>query len=654
MTWFQAIPALFASACILFIPGAILARAAGARGMAWLATAAPLSVSLVGVGALASHTLQLRWTPVFLAGFTLCATALVWGLRRTLSAGRPETPPSRWGRPSKAVFLGTFAGLAFGATVITVRFMRMFVGPGNISQTFDNVFHLSAIRFILDSGNGSSLAIGSLSTSGPQQFYPAAWHDVVALVVQVSNVPIPVAVNVVNIVIGALVWTISGMYLATRVAGIRPAVLLMTGILAGSFGAFPYLLVDFGVLYPNFLGIALLPAFIALAADVLGLSMPPSPGVLKGGLLLALGAPGLALAHPNSLMALGAFVVPMLLYWLMRLLTGRGRCRTYWLHATFALLVVGLYLTLLVLAWKRFRPSRAGSTWPPNQSISAAVQDALTNSPAEIPLSSVLVVLTAIGFVAICTQLKRLWLLGPYLVGVTLFVVVSGFPAGPFRDALTGVFFNDSKRLAAMLPVIALPLTAVGGVWLLDRLASFLPRPLESSKLLRRTVSTAGILITLTIGIAGQNTSIGFIQDKTIRDYAVTPDSPLLSPDKAALLARADSKIPDGATVIVNPATGASLVYALANRNVILPTLTSPASPGVITLLGNLQELPTNPEVCNAVRKLNAFYVLDFGNKQIIDMGLPIPSSEALANTAGLTLLDQQGAAKLYRIDGCR
>jgi len=656
MTWFQTIDAFLASACILFVPGAILARAVGARGMAWLATAAPLSVSLAAVGPLAAHALEVHWTPVFLAEFTLCAAVLAWGVRHVFWALRPRIQRPRWALPSKPVFLATLGGLAFGAMVITVRFMRMFVGPENISQTFDNVFHLSEIRFILESGNGSSLSIGSLSASGPDQFYPAAWHDIVALVVQVSNAPIPVAVNTVDIVIGALVWTISGMYLSTRVAGMRPAILLMTGVLSGAFGAFPYLLVNFGVLYPNFLGIALLPAFVALAADVLRLSVPSSPGVVKGAILLAMGAPGLALAHPNVLMALGAFVVPLLLFWVVRLIASRGNHRNLWTHLAFSLLALsatGLYLALLALAWGRFRPSSAGSFWKPTQSIPGALRDALTTAPLDVPLSWVAVVLTAVGLVAICTKLDRLWLLGPYLVGVWLFVVASGYPSGPFRDAITGVFFNDSNRLAAMLPVVALPLAAVGTVWILELVAALIPRTIRNSRPVRLSMAAATILVAAGVGLAAQNNSIQSIQDQTILDYAVTPDSPLLSPDKAALLARADSRIPIGATVIASPTTGASLVYALEDRNVILPAITSRPTAEIYVVLQQLPELAQNPAVCGAVRKLNAYYVLDFGGKQILDMTLPFPSSEALAGTPGLTLIDQQGAAKLYRIDGC-
>ena len=48
----------------------------------------------------------------------------------------------------------------------------------------------------------------------------------------------------------------------------RPLALLVAAVMAGSFSAFPILLLNWGVLYPNFLSVALLPALLAAARSI--------------------------------------------------------------------------------------------------------------------------------------------------------------------------------------------------------------------------------------------------------------------------------------------------------------------------------------------------------------------------------------------------
>ncbi|MDD0858805.1 hypothetical protein NHF46_15765 [Arthrobacter alpinus] len=285
----------------------------------------------------------------------------------------------------KATVAGLLGGLGFGAIILGWRMTRIFITPENISQTYDNVFHLNAVRFILDTGNGSSLRLATLDPSGPGSFYPAVWHDLVSLVVQLSGSSIPVGLNAVNLVLGAVVWTISVMYLATRVLGSRPAVYLVTGSLAGAFSAFPYLLLGFGVLYPNFLAITLLPVAVALLTDVLRVSTVSHPGWLRGGILLLVILPGVTLSHPNIAMAFAVFAIPIIAIWLYKQVRA---CLNHdlairWLAAS--LVATAGYLLALQFAWEKFRPSKEASSWAPRQTIAQALGEGLANAPLGSP-----------------------------------------------------------------------------------------------------------------------------------------------------------------------------------------------------------------------------------------------------------------------------
>nr|WP_269937157.1 DUF6541 family protein [Arthrobacter sp. HY1533] len=621
--------------------------------MTWLGVSAPLSMSLVGVGAIATQMVNVRWSLLALALVTLLASGAGLGLRYVLVI-RKSAPAPLWIRPTPGMVAGMLAGLGFGAGVIAWRFTRMFIHPGNISQSYDNVFHLNAIRYIIDSGNGSSRFLGTLEAGGGTSFYPGAWHDLVALVAQGSQVSIPVAINSVNIVLGALVWTVSSMYLASRIAGTRPATLLVTGALAGAFAAFPYLLVDFGVLYPNFLAIAVLPAMIALGCDALGLSSSSAPHPVLAWVLLATAAPGLALAHPNVFLAMAAFAVPMLLFWLVLQSIRKYRKSAGWLQYGGSVVAVAAYLVLLLTVWEKVRPSKAASFWPPTQTIAQAFGEAISSAPQRGPISWVILSLTALGLLAISRDGKKLWFLGVYAVGVMFYVVVSGFATGDLRSFITGVFYNDSFRLAAMLPVAALPLTVLGAVWLFSSLLERVPTRWRESRAIWCSILVLGSAAALATGIAAQDNSVDTAQDKGFNMYELTPDSLLLSTDEAKLISRASASIPEGSTVIGNPATGASLVYALANRNVILPAVASSPSTDDKIVTERLGQILADPTVCEAVERLNSFYVLDFGEKAVNNIVIPFPTSEELAANPGLTLLDQEGPAKLYKINACR
>lgn len=654
MTWLQTLPTLCISALMIFLPGAIWARCLGARGMMWLGMSAPLSISLIGVGAIVAKEVHIGWSVLALVAVTLLASAISLAVRLVLMhRGLVAHAPS-WTYPAVTTTAALGVGLLFGAATIMWRFTRMFITPENISQTYDNVFHLNAVRFIIESGNGSSLFLGSLEIAGPPSFYPGAWHDLVALVVETGNSSVPVGVNSVNMVIGALVWTVSSMYLATRLTGTRPAILLMTGALAGAFSAFPYLLMEFGVLYPNFLAIAILPAMIAVTTDALRISAQPAPSLLVAWIILVLAIPGLALAHPSVFLAFGAFALPLFLTWLAKLLLQLRRQGRRWYRYVAPVSFVLIYTTVLLLVWQRVRPSEKASFWPPTQTISQAFGEAIANAPQRGPMSWMIVSLTIIGLYALLKERKQWWHLGVFAIGIMFYVVVSGFAETDLRSFITGVFYNDSFRLAALLPVAALPLTAFGAVRIYDTIRPQLTPQLGGRTFPRSIVVVGWTLIGLSIGVLAQDNSVDTAQNRGTRVYQMTAESSLLSVDEATLISRADSKIPEGATVIANPATGASLVYALANRHVILPAVGSRPSPDDKLVIQQLGELQPSAAVCGAVARLDAFYILDFGDKSINNMHIPFPESQALASNPGLELVDQEGSAKLYRIESCQ
>lgn len=655
MTWLETIPTIFVAGLIIFVPGALLGRCLGARGLTWAATSAPLTVSLVSLGAILAQKLHVDFSIYVVVAVTVLTCLLTLAIRVPILARRRKDSPEGtvWVRPERTLVLAVIAGMGAAALILFIRFIKIFIAPENISQTYDNVFHLNAIRFILNTGNGSSLSIASLGESSTSNFYPAAWHDVVALVVGTMGVPIPVGVNAVNIILGTFVWTISCMFLASRVLGTRPATFLVTGALVAGFNAFPYLLLEFGVLYPNFLAITLLPVLMALVADLLKLSREPSRAPWLTVVLLAASAPGLALAHPNALLALGVFVLSPLLAWLVvqTYKTMKRQITVKLLVGSVAL--VAVYVLVLSQVWGVARPSKKASDWPPFQTVPQAIGEALTNAPIGRVLPWLVALLTAAGIYAVFRHRKGYWLLGAFAISSFLFVVVSAFEKNDLRDFFTGVWYNDSYRLAAMLPIFALPLAAMGAVSLLDLAKTSKPITLLQARGNHNLTHIVGAISWVALLVLVQGFSIASATGKARDNYVMNADSALLTVDEHTLLMRLDQHVPADGIILNNPGTGANLAYALADRQVVLPAAGSLADADESLVFRYLPALKTDPAVCKTVTRIGALYLLDFGAQEINKMSHLFPTSQELANLEGVELIDQQGEAKLYRITAC-
>jgi hypothetical protein len=578
---------------------------------------------------------------------------------RPLSGHRPRQSA----RDGSGLPVGIIAaGVAFG--VIAWRLGQTFGEAENISQTFDNIFHLNALRYIAETGNASSLkVIGFTASSGTGGFYPAAWHDVVSLTQQLAGCSIPMAVNGTNVAIAGLLWPLSCLLLSTTVFGTRRIVVVATSALAAGFSAYPYLMVDFGVLYPNLLSIALMPACIALFAIAVrvagGINVPRGAAWL----LLLGSLPGLALAHPSTLLALLAWTYPVgfvaMATFCRKLLPRLGTWRAYGAF----LLALAAYTGALGAAWTKLRPDEAQSTWEPVQTLSQAFGEAVTSAPQGRPIPWLIFALTLFGTGALLQQRRHRWLLAMFGISVLMFMVVSGYPFGPFRTFVGGIWYNDPFRPAALLPVAALPVAVLGGVWLWDRLGTTIRARLAGTSgpgatlmAVSRAPVVSVVLALLALGgLLGlsQRGAVTSAVRSAAANYAISPDAVLLSSDERTLLARVGQEIPPDNAVVSSPWTGASLVYALANRKSLTPHVFGDYDADTMEILLRLNHAGEDPSVCEAVRGLKANYVLDFGSREIHGGKHPFPGLEDLGVDPDFELIDSQGAAKLYRVVAC-
>ncbi|THJ68450.1 hypothetical protein E8P82_00600 [Arthrobacter echini] len=646
MSWAEAAPAFLVSLLVVFGPGLLWGAALGLRRLTLLALAGPLSITAVVVSAEAAALVGIGWSLLPVA-VVAAGVAVLLRFARHLFAHllhpQPEAAPA-------ASWRTVITAWAVSAVPLAAIMIWIIGVSENIAQSHDNTFHLNALRYIDDTANASSLTLGYLG-SREGTFYPAAWHAVVSLVMT-SGVPLTAAVNVTNVVLITAIWSTGCLFLVTRVLGEGALPLLVAAVLSTAYSTFPYLLLEFGVVYPFLLSVALLPAALGLVLQLVGAGVPgPLRTLLSVALLIGV-LPGLLLAHPSALLGLLALGAPAVLAVVQRRArSADGRARRTALAGGAAFLLVG------VLLWATVRPARSGAdNWLELGDAGRAVAEVLFHGPLARPVAVLVTVLTVVGAVVVLRRRRNRWILALYAVAAALFVIGNWRQAPDLRWIVTGPWYNDYFRISALLPVGGILLASVGGAAVADALLARARR----RRSLRGTPEPswfvpvlAGALVLSALAVA----PFFAVQRGVVEaaaQYRYTDNSRLLTSDELELLQRLPESVPPDAVVAGMPLTGASLSYALADRRTLLPHGTVPATADARLVFEELDTMVGNPEVCAAVRRTNLRFVLDFGSASVRGGNAPVPSGlDELTVENGFVLVDSEGDASLYRIVGC-
>jgi hypothetical protein len=640
-------PNVLVAAAVLVGPGLVVGVLLGLRGVLLTGLAAPLSVTVVAVAAVVAPWAGADFGLLPVLAVTALAGLLAglarFALRRI--AGGPVAPRDGW-----RVLGSALLGVAVAAVCAALAVRRGIPRPDAVPQTFDAVFHLNAVAQVGRTGNGSSLALGTLTaperTSG---FYPAAWHDVTALVLDLTGSTAVVSANVVSLVIAAVVWPLGAVALARVAFGPRPGVLLAAGLLSTSFSAAPYLLLSYGTLWPNALGTALLPGLLA------GLVALVRSGSRWGGLAPALAAlvslPGLALAHPNVVVSLAllstAAGATIAVQWAAAPARGRPR--------RLAAVVVGLGVVAVGELWFVARSpvfaTVRHTSWPRRESLAQAVGEWVAAAPQRAPVPFLLALLVLVGFVTAVREPRHRWLAVTHVASGAAFVLVAGSDSGTVR-ALSGPWYDDPFRLAALLGVTAVPLAALGVL----TTAKGLTRAVGAGRREAagwvgrvRWALVPGLALLLVLvsgaGYAGDNGRV------LATWYAGTA---LAGPQETALLARLPRWVPDGNSVAGNPWNGSALAGAVGGVDFLYPHLQGSWGADRVLLAARLDEAATEPQVCAAARRLHVGFVLD-GPVSFWpgDWRQPRYAGLAVAGRPGFEPVDTGGRLTLYRVTTC-
>ena len=638
--------------------------------MSWLATiplllfAVVLTFALVAVSAIVLGKTGIPWS---LISFVLVAAVMV-----AAAAGLMWLVGRRWPALASASWPGNdvpvawpVVGAVLGGFLVLHMTEDMVYGPEAFSQSLDNSFHMNAIRWIQEHGDASSLTLGAVAAANQEPtFYPAGWHDFVSLIYSTTGTSIATATIVTVLLAAGILWPCSLVALSLSIPKLRRLQALAIPAMICGFAAFPGLLLRWGVLFPNLLGYALLPSFVALMVYLVQVMVRREYSAsLSLGLASLVGLAGLALVHPNAVVSAAAFAVPLLLAgvtWVVRSreLTSRQK----WVGSILLLAV----LVGCVGAWRVLRPAEfASNTWSPILTEGEALYQFLflglenANQLGDKFNPSYLagfLVLWGVGY--LLYKRRNLWLIASWVLIGYLWIVSASVPRGEFRLLMVAPWYTDHFRLAALVVFPSVILAGIGLGGFVEGLLTWVARRAPRPARLKVATIGMGVAMILVLVVAGLSSRVPSVQETTLavsREYRLTPTSVVLNQDEMNVINEIPKIVPKDDVIVNNPWDGSAYIYALADRHLTGYHFEFETSPKYSAIMHNLKDARTNPEVCREVNEYKAHWYVHLENQLNFgpDAQKNYDGLVAAIDTDVLTPVYSSGPMTLYRISAC-
>ena len=637
LEWLLQLPVLAVAVALVFVPGLLALRFAGLRGLALLAAAPLFTVAATAVIALVLGLVGVPWSVLSWAA-AMAVLILISVVLGRWAGGRMEPEPVpvlRWLLP---------VAVGIGVLLSAWRIVAYVQDPSAISQTNDAVFHMNAVRYVLETADASSLHVNSVI--GGRSFYPAAWHALASLIVLAGGTEITIAANMFTVVIAAVIWPL-GIAWLTRAITRSSLVAGYAAILAGALQTFPLLMFQWGVLFPNALSTAMLPAAIAVVVTSVQWSGATRriAHAVRVALLILIAASALMLAQPAGILPwLGISAV-----WASWQLWER---RSAWGPARAIGAAAGLW-AIVIAVWLYLAQGTSGSHWAPFRGKLQAVVDVLLNGQVMIPYAFGISVLMLVGafFAARARELR--WFVVSWAGISVLYLLVASVGSPLVRVGLLGAWYADPYRIAALAPLVVVPLAAVGAEALTRAVSSRVRSwDARSSAAFGLVAVTLFMIVLILLRPVAMPAVTQGTYDRESRYVAA--DDAYLAPDERQLLENLDEHVPAGARVIANPSTGSGFGYFLSGRDVYPRTWAAPQTEAWAVLAAHLRDAGADPRVCDALAEYGSpQYVLDFGEGERGPGRYVMPGMTDFAGQSGFELVDAVSDVSLWRITAC-
>ncbi|MDN5794467.1 MAG: hypothetical protein L0H79_01785 [Intrasporangium sp.] len=640
-SWPEAIPIILLGLSVLFVPGLVAALVLRLSLLASVAVAPLLSTACVAGAGIVYERLGVRWGVPAFVGAVLLLWSGAWALNRAQASlsgssrlrtrvGADDRHRSRmvaWARELRsptfrAVGIGTL--LAFAVVCLSV--LPEVGTPEAIPQHPDTIFHLGAAEWMLESGSISSLTVGRFAAPGTNSFYPAAFHGFTATIAMLTGTSVAVATSTFVLVLVGVVWPVGCIWLALSLLDNRPAVAIGAGIMSAAFTGFPYLLMGYGVLWPNLFGQTMLPAALVLflcAIRSRGSSTLIHPSRLVSSCLLVVSLVALVLAHPSALIAFGVMAALILLAGAVAFaarhlrddpMRGVGR------------LVVAVVLVLVgTAAMTMLRPASmvGAARYGPDDTAAFAWTSMLLFAPGkELPLWA-LAIATGAGALAILIRRPGArWVVAALSLFLALYWLNVAVDTTWVRY-LTWPWYNDAFRLQAVAILPAVIAATAGVVAMADVLGNsrvFRRQGLDRAAPDRPSLATrwssrmgAATLVSLSFLLVTGGDYLHQHRHVLHTYFHPSVEESWVSDQELQALHDLASHLPADAVVAANPWNGATYLYVISGRRLLVPTEKAKMSQDQQLLSKHLNQVGTDPAVCAAAERYHVEWAITGG-----------------------------------------
>lgn len=664
MSWLATIPLLLFAVVLAFGPGYAMGWALRVPARLRVFYAPLLTFALVAVSAIVLGKTGIPWSLISFVPVAAVMVAAAAGLMWLVGRRWPALASASW--PGNDVPVAwPVVGAVLGGFLVLHMTEDMVYGPEAFSQSLDNSFHMNAIRWIQEHGDASSLTLGAVSAADQQPaFYPAGWHDFVSLIYSTTGTSIATATIVTVLLTASFVWPCSLVAFSLSIPKLRPLQALAIPAIIGGFAAFPGLLLRWGVLFPNLLGYALVPSFVALMVCLVQVMMRGEYAALLSLCLTALvGVAGLALVHPNAVVSAVVFALPLVLAGVAWVAHSRELAsRQKWVRSA----LLGLVILGCVGAWWFLRPgASASNTWEPMLTEGEALYQFLflglengnqlgdTFNPSHV-----------VGFLALwgvgylLYKRRNLWLIASWALIGYLWIIAATVPRGDFRLLMVGPWYTDHFRLAALIVFPSAVLAGIGLGGFVEGLLTWIVRRVPRTARLNVATTGMGAAAVLVLVLAGLTSRVPSVQETTLavsKEYRVTPSSVVVTQDELNVINEIPKIVPKSDTIVNNPWDGSAYIYALADRHLTGYHFEFETSPKYSAIMHNLKDARTNPDVCREVNKYKAHWYVHLENQLNFgpDAQKNYDGLVAAIGTDVLTPVYSSGPMTLYRISAC-
>lgn len=653
--WTGFFVAMLAAAVFLYVPGFCALKALRMESVVAFCCAPLASIPLYTLLSTVYPSLGVfaSWgslfAPATAAGLIAWAVSFFATRRRAPRFARADSCGSFLAGRLSADWSILAAYIVVGFVSTGMLFVGNLASPESFLQSWDNVHHLSSVQAFFESGNYSSFTTSSYAApvdraidpfASDSAFYPSAWHCIAAMAMGASGASCATAINAVNAVLAAVVLP-AGMFMLLRTlfSGKR-AVVYAGAFVTTVFAAFPWGFLTFGPLYPNLLSYVLIPSVAAMFVK----AFAPKEAVWQRvvfAFVFFLGLVSLAISQPNAVFSLGVFLAPYCVVSAMRIgdcakISDRVRPVAKVALATGAVLAIaGIWCVMYKMP---FLSAVVGFDWPAKTSPVQAIANIGLLSFVETPAQPLLALLVAVGIVAALVDRSRRWVVFSYAFACIIYffdMATDGF----LKHLLSGFWYTDQWRTAAMAALFAVPLAAWGAATVARGAKSIVVRlatPGDNALRYGRCVMAATPLV-LAAFIAFP--SFDFAGSHRIETAYTTvggrvetqnADVPLnfLGDDERRFVEQVREIVPEDQVLINEPDDGSVFLYGLDGVRIYYRYFTgygleSGESSDSFLIRGHLDEIAFNEEVREAVDNIGAEYVL------VLDQGDAEPCGPA-------------------------